>query len=67
MKSQLLKQTNLGGQKTPLDTWALKTHQNVHLHSLSLIFLCKRKHLLGIQWLSVKLKGGGTDQCNEFQ
>ena len=57
--------------KTPLNTRVLKTRQNVHLHSISLaihlIFSCKREHLLGIQWLSVKLKWGRTDECQKLK
>ena len=59
--------------KPPLNIiWVLKTHQNVQPHSLSLTFLCKREHLLGIQWLSVsqpdaELNWEKTDECNEFQ
>ena len=69
--------------KTPLNTRVLKTRQNVHLHSIFLaihlvvcslhrqvdflIFSCKREHLLGIQWLSVKLKWGRTDECQKLK
>ena len=67
-----LKHTDLTWQLAKMSTfipfpYSSGSAQSSQAGWLSLTFLCKRKHLLGIQWSSVKLKWGRTDECRELK